>query len=228
MFLGHYGLALAAKSVAPKTSLGTTVLAAEFADALWPLFLILGWERVVISPGITRMTPLDFVSYPWLHSLLMDLLWAAGFAAVYFATKRYKAGAIVVFIGVLSHWVLDWASHRPDMPLTPWATQKYGLGLWNSVGGTVAVEALMFIGGLAIYLSRTNAKDRTGSVALWGLIALLVIIWAGAVFGPPPPSVNALKYSTLALWLTVPWGYWIDRHRFSVASLQTAKENRKS
>jgi membrane-bound metal-dependent hydrolase YbcI (DUF457 family) len=228
MFLGHYGLALAAKSVAPKTSLGTAVMATEFADLLWPLFLILGLERVVIAPGITKMTPMDFVAYPWSHSLLMDLLWAAGFAAVYFAARRYKAGTIVVFIGVLSHWVLDWAAHRPDMPLTPWSTQKYGLGLWNSVAGTVAIEALMFVGGLAIYLSRTRAKDRIGSIALWSLIALLVVVWAGAVFGPPPPSVNALKYSTLALWLTVPWGYWIDRHRFSVASLQTAKENRKS
>jgi hypothetical protein len=65
MFLGHFGLALAAKKIAPQTSLGTTVLAVEFADLLWPLFLILGWEQVTIVPGITRMTPLNFIAYPW-------------------------------------------------------------------------------------------------------------------------------------------------------------------
>jgi hypothetical protein len=216
MFLGHFGLALAAKKIAPQTSLGTTVLAAEFADLLWPLFLILGWEQVTIVPGITRMTPLNFIAYPWSHSLLMDFFWAAGFAAVYFAIRHYRPGALVVAAGVMSHWALDWASHRPDMPLTPWTTRRYGLGLWNSVGGTVAVELVMFFAGLAIYLSQTKAKDRTGQLALWSLVALLVFIWLSAIFGPPPPSVNAVKYSALALWLTVAWGYWVDRHRSNV------------
>ena len=216
MFLGHFGLALAAKKIAPQTSLGTTVLATEFADLLWPLFLILGWEQVRIVPGITRMTPLNFIAYPWSHSLLMDFLWAAGFAAVYFAIRNYRPGAWVVAAGVLSHWVLDWASHRPDMPLTPWTTQRYGLGLWNSVGGTVAVELVMFFAGLAIYLSQTKAKDRTGQLALWSLVALLVFIWLSAIFGPPPPSVNAVKYSALCLWLIVAWAYWVDRHRSKV------------
>jgi membrane-bound metal-dependent hydrolase YbcI (DUF457 family) len=216
MFLGHFGLALAAKKIAPQTSLGTTVLAAEFADLLWPLFLIFGWEQVTIVPGITRMTPLNFIAYPWSHSLLMDFFWAAGFAAVYFAIRHYRPGALVVAAGVMSHWALDWASHRPDMPLTPWTTQKYGLGLWNSVGGTVAVELVMFFAGLAIYLSQTKAKDRTGQLALWSLVALLVFIWLSAIFGPPPPSVNAVRYSALALWLTVAWGYWVDRHRSNV------------
>lgn len=213
MFLGHFGLALAAKKVAPRTSLGTAVLATEFADMLWPLFLILGWEQVRIAPGITKITPLDFIAYPWSHSLLMDLFWAAAFAAVYFVIRRYKAGALVVGAGVLSHWVLDWASHRPDMPVTPWSSEKYGLGLWNSVSGTVAIELVMFFGGLAIYLSQTRARDKTGQIALWSLVVLLVVIWASATFGPPPPSLNALQYSALALWLTVAWGYWIDRHR---------------
>lgn len=219
MFLGHFGLALAAKKIAPKTSLGTSVLATEFADMLWPLFLIFGWEQVTIVPGITRMTPLNFIAYPWSHSLLMDVFWAICFATVYFAIRRYRPGAWVVAAGVVSHWVLDWASHRPDMPLTPWSAQKYGLGLWNSIGGTVAVELAMFFAGLAIYLSQTRAKDGTGKFALWSLVALLVFIWLSATFGPPPPSLSALKYSTLALWLTVPWGYWIDRHGSSVKAL---------
>jgi uncharacterized membrane protein YhaH (DUF805 family) len=216
MFLGHFGLALAAKKIAPRTSLGTNILAMEFADLLWPLFLILGWEQVSVVPGITKMTPLNFIAYPWSHSLIMDVLWAAGFAAVYYMVRRYKAGTWVVVAGVVSHWVLDWASHRPDMPLTPWSTEKYGLGLWNSVGGTVVAELAMFFGGLAIYLRRTKARDKTGQFALWSLVSLLVVIWVSATFGPPPPSLTAIQYSTLALWLTVAWGYWIDRHRIQV------------
>jgi membrane-bound metal-dependent hydrolase YbcI (DUF457 family) len=213
MFLGHFGLALAARKVAPETSLGTAVLATEFADILWPLFLLLGLERVAIVPGITRMTPLNFAAYPWSHSLLMDLVWAAALAAAYFVARKYKAGTLVVFAGVLSHWLLDWASHRPDMPLTPWSPDKFGLGLWNSVAGTVAVELLLFFGGLAIYLRQTKAQGRAGQIALWTFVVFLVVMWTGAVFGPPPPSVNAIKYSSLGLWLLVPWAYWIDSRR---------------
>ena len=42
MFLGHFGLAFAAKKAAPKASLGTLVFAAQFADMLWPVLLLLG------------------------------------------------------------------------------------------------------------------------------------------------------------------------------------------
>lgn len=213
MFLGHFGLALAAKRVAPQTSFGTALLATEFADCLWPLFLTLGAEQVRIVPGITRMTPLDFVSYPWSHSLLMDCVWAAGFAVIYLAARRYRAGAWVLAAGVVSHWVLDWLSHRPDMPISPWSQQKYGLELWNSVAGTVVVELGLFFGGLVIYLVSTRARDRVGKFALWSFVVLMVGIWIGAVFGPPPPSVNAVRASGFALWLAVAWAYWIDRHR---------------
>ncbi len=69
MFLGHYAAAMGAKRVAPKVSLGTLVLAAQFADLLWPIFLLLGIERVKISPGLMARSSLDFVHYPITHSL---------------------------------------------------------------------------------------------------------------------------------------------------------------
>ena len=215
MFLGHFGLAFAAKRVAPQTSLGTALLATEFADCLWPVFLIAGIEQVRVAPRITKMTPLDFVSYPWSHSLFMDAIWALAFGAIYFAVRRYPSGAIVVAVGVLSHWVLDWWSHRPDMPLAPWSTHKYGLGLWNSPSTTVIAELGLFFLGLAMYLTRTRAKDRVGAFALWSFVAVMLVIWIGAVFGPPPPNVTAIKASGFALWPAVAWAYWVDRHRDS-------------
>jgi hypothetical protein len=77
MFIGHFGVAMAAKKVAPRPSLGTLVLAAQLADGVWPIFLLLGWETVTIAPSITPVTPLDFTSYPYTHSLLADAMWAA-------------------------------------------------------------------------------------------------------------------------------------------------------
>ncbi len=87
MFIGHIAVGLAAKRAAPKTSLGTLAVAVEFTDLLWPIFLLLGWEQVRIVPGVTVVTPLDFVSYPISHSLLADIGWASLFAGLYLILK---------------------------------------------------------------------------------------------------------------------------------------------
>ncbi|MGD0956512.1 MAG: hypothetical protein ABR953_06725 [Candidatus Acidiferrales bacterium] len=215
MFLGHFGVAFTAKKAAPKTSLGTLVLAAQLADMLWPIFLLLGWEKVRIAPGITRVTPLDFVSYLWSHSLVAQIGWAILLGAAYFAIRRDGRGAAVVGACVPTHWLLDYIAHRPDMPLVPGGT-GYGLGMWNSLPLTLAAELALFGFGLLVYLSGQRAIDRTGQFALWSLVIVLVVIYFASTFGPPPPNVLAL--SALAIWLTVPWAAWADRHRMPRAN----------
>jgi hypothetical protein len=210
MFLGHFAVALAAKKAAPKVSLGLLVLGAQLADMLWPLFLLIGWERVQIAPGITRVTPLDFVSYPWSHSLLAELFWAAALGGAYYALRRNARGALVLALCVPSHWLLDFISHRPDMPLVPGGA-RYGLGLWNYPVATFAVEFGLLAAGIAVYLSTVRRENRTRRYALWSLLALLSLLYVGSVFGPPPPDVRTLALSALAIWLTVPWAARADR-----------------
>ena len=212
MFLGHFAVALGAKRVAPKASLGTLILAAQFADLLWPILLLAGVEQVRIVPGITRVTPLDFVSYPYSHSLLAQLIWGLGIGLVYKAFRHNTRGAVVLALCVPSHWFLDYVAHRPDMPLFPGGA-RHGLGLWNSVPATLAAEFGLFVIGSAVYLTVTRAKDRTGQYALWSLLVLLVAIYIGSVFGPPPPNVKVLAITALAIWLTIPWAARADQHR---------------
>ncbi|HYG65880.1 MAG TPA: hypothetical protein VEL74_25085, partial [Thermoanaerobaculia bacterium] len=83
MFIGHFAVGLGAKRIAPSVSLGTLFLAGQLADLLWPTFVLLGLERVDIAPGITAVTPLDFVRYPYSHSLVALLGWAALLALGY-------------------------------------------------------------------------------------------------------------------------------------------------
>jgi hypothetical protein len=177
------------------------------------MFLLLGMEHVRIDVGNTVVTPLDFYDYPITHSLVGVLAWAVMLGLVYFGFQRYPRGAWVVGTGVLSHWVLDAISHRPDLLLVPGTSTRVGLGLWNSLPATVIVEGAIFFGGLVLYLQSTTARDRTGRYALWALIALLVVLYVGNLWGPSPPSVNVLATVGLAAWLFVAWGYWIDRHR---------------
>src|ERR1700690_1238196 len=111
MFIGHFAVGFAGKRLAPRTDVALLIAAALFLDILWPIFVLLGWEQVRIDPGNTRYTPLDFVYYPWSHSLLMSMLWATLFALGYYAATRYRPGALMIWILVVSHWILDWVSH---------------------------------------------------------------------------------------------------------------------
>jgi membrane-bound metal-dependent hydrolase YbcI (DUF457 family) len=218
MFIGHFGVGFGAKAAAPRVSLGTLFLAAQWVDLLWPTLLLLGWERVAIVPGITRVTPLDFVSYPITHSLLAAAGWALLAALLCWRAGHSRRAAVVVGGAVLSHWLLDLVTHRPDLPLVPGGVARVGLGLWSSLPGTVALEGLVFVAGLALYLRATTARDRAGVYGLWSLVAFLVLIYAANLFGPPPPSVTAIAWAGQAQWLLVLWGYWVDGHRLGAPS----------
>lgn len=214
MFLGHFGVAFAAKKAAPKTSLGTLVFAAQFADLLWPLLLLAGIEKVRIVPGLLPASPFDFTSYPISHSLIAQLGWGALLGLIYFAIKRDAKSAWLVGALVPTHWVLDFIAHRPDMPIYP-GSEKFGLGMWQSVPLTISVEYVLFAVGIALYLRATRARDAKGEWAFWSFVVLLGVLYPASLFGPPPPSVQVLAVSALAIWLIVPWAAWADRHRQS-------------
>jgi hypothetical protein len=215
MFIGHFGVGFGAKAAAPKVSLGTLFLAAQFIDLLWPTFLLLGVERVAIEPGATVVTPLDFVSYPFSHSLLAVFGWALFVAVVYQVVRRDPRGAVVLGLAVVSHWLLDAIVHRPDLPLVPGGTYLIGLGLWSSLSATLLVEVPIFAVGVWLYLRTTKPVDALGTWALWGLVAFLIVMYGANLFGAPPPNVAALAWVAQAQWLLVAWGYWVDRHRVS-------------
>ncbi|HEX8173123.1 MAG TPA: metal-dependent hydrolase [Thermoanaerobaculia bacterium] len=212
MFIGHHAAAFAGKRAAPRVSLGTMFAAAMALDLLWPLFTLAGLEHFRVDPGNTPFTPLDFYDYPISHSLLTSLGWSIVFAAIHYAMRRSPRGALVVGAAVFSHWVLDFVTHRADLPLWP-GGPKVGLGLWYSVPATVIVESALFLGAIALHVRATRARDRIGSVALWSLVAFAAVIYIVSLTSPPPPSWQAVAWAANAAWLFVPWAAWIDRHR---------------
>ncbi len=212
MFLGHYGVALAAKRTAPRVSLGTQAMAGVFLDLLWPVLLVAGVEQVRIAPGVTRVTPLDFYDYPVSHSLLTVLGWSAAFAVVYFLARRNARGAMVLAAAVASHWFLDLLVHRPDLPLWPGGPLA-GFGLWNSMMATLVAELGIFVLGLLLYARSTSARDRIGRYGLAALGLVLIAVYAANLLGPPPPNVQVLQWSAFGQWLFVAWMYWVDAHR---------------
>jgi len=213
MFLGHYGVAFAAKRAAPRTSLGALAFAAQFLDELWPILLLLGVEQVKIVPGLMAASPMDFTNYPYSHSLLMAIVWGILIGGVYFLLRRYGRGAWIMGALVVSHWFLDVPMHRADLPLWPGASSpKVGWGLWNSIPATYVIEFAIYAIGIAVYLRATRARDRMGSWGLWAYILVLAILLVTSN-GSPPPSERALAWTALGLWLFVPWAWWVDKHR---------------
>lgn len=213
MFIGHTAIALAAKATTPGVSLGWLVAAAFTLDLLWPIFLVLGIEQVSIVPGATAFNALVVDSYPWSHSLLMACVWGLGAAGVarWLGMSNRVAGLIAAV--VVSHWILDWISHAPDLPLWPGPSPLLGLGLWNSVFGALFVEGAIFLVGIAIYVRITRPVDRIGSVGFWVFLVVSAAMWASSPWSPPPPSPQALAWFSFGGWLLVAWAGWTDRHR---------------
>lgn len=216
MFIGHFGVGLGAKAARPAISLGTLFLSAQLLDLLWPTFLLLGWEKVAIEPGITVVTPLDFTYYPISHSLLVVLGWSLLAGGVYWLFTKSQRGALIIGLCVLSHWVLDVFMHRPDLPLYPGDSPKVGFGIWNSLVASMIVEGIVFGIGLVLYMRSTRAKDKIGQIGFWALIGFLVFIQVGNYFGPPPTEVTDIAWVGQLQWILVLWGYWVDKHRESM------------
>jgi hypothetical protein len=219
MFIGHFALGFAAKRADPAPSLGTTFLAAQLIDLLWPFFLLAGWEQVAIEPGNTATTPLHFVSYPYSHSLLAVVIWAVLFGGAYYIIRKNSKGALLLAALVISHWLLDLVTHRPDLPLSFSEETKVGLGLWNQKALSLAVEVLLFAAGVYLYWTATRPRNKWGNIALWSFVVFMLVIYLMNAVGDPPPSGEAIAFVGLAQWLFIGWGYWIDHHRAPVRRL---------
>ena len=139
MFIGHYAVGLASKKAAPRTSLGVLIAAPILLDLLWPIFLLLRWEHVAVLANSNPFLRFDFISYPISHGLVASIGWATLFASLYYGFARYVPGTIVIWIGVVSHWLLDFVVHQKDLPLYA-GGRRVGLGLWNHRWWTIAIE----------------------------------------------------------------------------------------
>ena len=216
MFLGHFAVGLAGKRYAPRAPLSTLLFAPLLLDALWPIFLLLGWERVAIVPGITAVTPLDFEHYPWSHSLLMALVWSGLVGGGYRMVMRDPRGSLWLGGAVASHWFMDLIVHRPDLPLWP-AGPKVGLGLWQWPLATVALEVATFVVGIWLYVGATRPRGWKGRISLWSLVAVLGLLYIANLWPLPAGTTpRVIAIGGLAVWLFIPWAWWIETTRRTV------------
>jgi membrane-bound metal-dependent hydrolase YbcI (DUF457 family) len=212
MFIGHLAVALGVKKAAPRMPLGLLVGGTFGLDLLWPILMLAGVESVRIDPGNTAFTPLAFDSYPWSHSLLLAVFWSLVAGALVGLSWKSVMPGLLMGMTVVSHWLLDWVTHRPDLPLWP-GGPEVGLGLWNSIPATILVEGGLFVAAVELYRRAYRPIDSIGRWAFRALIASTALIWISGPLSAPPPVPAAVAIAGLAMWLFPLWGRWIDRHR---------------
>jgi len=213
MGIGHFALGFAAKRAVPQLPLWLLLLAPMFVDLLWGIFVLMGIEHARVRPGITAASPFEFYDYPISHSLLGGILWALLFGGSYFLIRRYRAGAVMLGLLVVSHWVLDVISHRPDVPVLP-NGPYLGLGLWNSVPATILTEEAMLAIGAALYLRATRSGGTASTIGLWAMFALFAVIGVAGTLGPPPPSITPVAaLGPILAAVLIPWASAVDSRR---------------
>lgn len=199
MFVGHYGVSFAAKTRAPALPLWLLFIAVQWLDVLWAPLVMLGIEKVRIVPGFTKTNPLDLYYMPYTHSLVAAVVWSAA-AFAFYRMVRPRAGrhaAVVLSLAVLSHWVLDFIVHVPDLPLYD-NTAKVGLGIWNFPLIAFGLEVALLFGGMFMYFRSTPGVRRIPFI-VFGLI--MFAVQAVVFFGPPPPGGTAAAVSALVCYV---------------------------
>jgi hypothetical protein len=212
MGVGHLAVGFASKRFAPRANLAWLMMAPMFIDLLWGIFILTGVEQARITPGITRAMPLDLIDIHISHSLVAVIGWALLLAAIYFWRRRDLTASWVLFSGVISHWVLDWVSHRPDLQIT-FHGPKYGLALWNYPLAAFSVEAALLMAGAFLYVSCTRPRSPRGKISLAILLIVLFAFNAASYFGPPAGDIRLMAATNLSVLILL-WACWrIDRAR---------------
>ncbi|MGE5624413.1 MAG: hypothetical protein ACM3ZT_02575 [Bacillota bacterium] len=178
-------------------------LAVQWVDVLWTVLVFFGVEKVHVEPGVNPSGPLVFDYYPYTHSLMAAVGWAAVAYGFYrFVLTRRQGSQLaagMLALCVASHWVLDLVVHLPDLPLTD-ESRKVGLGLWNFPMLELATELLLLFGGLAFYFARTPELTRAKKVTLVIFCFVMTAFQAAGSFGPPPPSIRIMAVSGFILY----------------------------
>ena len=220
MFIGHFAPAFAAAAISPRApKLATLFIGAQLIDWAFFTFAIFGIEKMRVEPGATVMVPYDLYHMPYTHSLLGTAIWALAFSTVIIWVRRDALAALLGAFVVLSHWLLDWLTHRPDLSLMG-GNDMHGLGLWNFPLIAIPLELGITLGAFYWYVKKTNGPVGPPAILIGVLLIFQAINW----FGPHPPFAGPVLYgqALLAFAFATLFAAWVGttrKHRRTVLFL---------
>ncbi|MEP6848189.1 MAG: hypothetical protein ABI999_04985 [Acidobacteriota bacterium] len=204
MFVGHYGISFAGRSMFGRVPLWVWFIAVQWMDILWSVLVLTGVEKLRIVPGFTQANALDLYFMPYTHGLPGSIVCSfvlGVFVASFVPGNRVTTGLLVAAAS-FSHWVLDLIVHAPDLPLYD-DSAKVGFGLWRHVILSFPLE-LIFLGlGAWVYSRVAKFPTAKSRYVFWVFVIFLAVIQVYANFGPPPPSTDAMALMALGLYLVL-------------------------
>jgi hypothetical protein len=203
MFIGHYGAAYAAKTVAPKAPLAAYFLAVQALDVLFSIFVLSGVEHMEIVHKYTSYNPYRLYDMPITHSLVGSLGWAVAVAVVAAIARLPRRESLWLGLAVFSHFILDLPVHTPDLTIAGNDTARLGLGLWNNVPLAIALELVMLLGGW-LFFSRSKRSDASFP-KLRNRIFVGILVTIVTPFMPDPPSPAVFAVQALVLYVALAW-----------------------
>ncbi|ALE16351.1 membrane protein, putative [Altererythrobacter epoxidivorans] len=212
MFIGHFAPAFAAAAVSSRApKLATLFIGAQLVDWAFFTLAIFGVEKMRITPGITAMNGMDLYHMPYTHSLLGSGVWALAFGLLLFVSYRQLVPALLGAIVVMSHWVLDWLVHRPDLTLAG-SPPKMGLGLWNYPWIEMPLEIILTLAAFVWFLRTTKGPIGPAIILIIALFAMQAIDWFGGA--PQQAGIGLYVLALVSYAIATALAWWVDDTRW--------------
>jgi len=161
----HAATALLVKRRYPSVSLIPLLLSVQAMELAWVALNYLGIERTTTEATVRSVADIHLAYMPYSHSVAIPV--GAAVLTWLIIEKGFGKAALgrAVGLGIVSHLILDLATHAHDIVLWPgWSRPKLGLGLYAAA--PLAAFIIEFVYGLFCwYIYR-------GGVGLFALISL--------------------------------------------------------
>lgn len=168
MLIGHYAPAFMIKALDKKVPLWGLFIAVQVADIIWATLILLGIEKAGINTEALH-SPLVLSYMPYSHGLLSAICYSlagVGLLLLFPYFRKNKQTAWLLGLAIFSHWIIDFISHRPDLPVYG-NSMKVGLGLWNYPAWSKIIEAGMYVLGAAWYAYAVQGFKRWAAWLFW-------------------------------------------------------------
>ena len=172
MYAGHFAVGMVLKSRVPAAPTWGLLVGIGVLDILFGPFVLLGIERVSLTPDAAPGFSLDHID--WSHSFMMAAVWSALYGALFL--KRGKNVAIVMGVAVFSHFVLDLVMHPPDLALWPGSGIHMGFGLWTLIPVGWWFVELLFVGLCLAYYHKHARQSALFGGRPWGVVTTIVVL----------------------------------------------------
>jgi hypothetical protein len=214
MFVGHYGVAFAAKAADDRIPLWLLFVAVQLPDIVWGAFILLG-RALTTMPPIRGVNPLDQYYIQSSHGIAAGFL-CAGALVVYLLANggapRFFKASLLLGLAVASHWALDYLVHPPEiLRHLSFKSAFYDFGL-----PTFLLELGVLFGGIYMYLRSTASNSAEGKYgpAFFGIG--MVLLQLPIFLGPSPKSDEAAASIALGCYAAfLPFARWVERERFA-------------